>query len=313
MQARFGSKRRAKEEILARYASFIYMGNGQYGFATAAEYYFGRPLATFTADDADKAALLAGIPKSPRDYAPSASETGRVLRRRNQTLALMAANGFISVDREKTAGERPIPVGPPNKSKMLQAGAAVDSVLEELKGHGADLSTKDLLEGRIQVYSTVDARVQEIVNQALEHGLGFMRSDTDGQGAGSGSVVVLRNRDASVLAETGGRQFYRDRSTSYSDFNRVTKSLRQPGSAMKPLVYFAAFRQGIFDLESRVPDEPICVPDGGKERTKWISNYDGQFKGLIPSERRSRNPETPSRFGSRSKSGSPGSCGRHRF
>src|SRR4030042_6301750 len=38
MQERFGSKRRAKEEILARYASFIYMGNGQYEFARAAEY-----------------------------------------------------------------------------------------------------------------------------------------------------------------------------------------------------------------------------------------------------------------------------------
>jgi transglycosylase-like protein len=40
MRERFGSKRRAKEEILARYASFVYMGNGQYGFARAAEYYF---------------------------------------------------------------------------------------------------------------------------------------------------------------------------------------------------------------------------------------------------------------------------------
>src|SRR4030067_3693 len=68
MQERFGSKRRAKEEILARYASFIYMGNGQYGFAAAAEYYFGRPLATFTVDDADKAALLAGVIKSPLYY-----------------------------------------------------------------------------------------------------------------------------------------------------------------------------------------------------------------------------------------------------
>ena len=119
MQARFGSKRRAKEEILARYASFIYMGKGHYGFATAAKYYFGQPLATFTADDADKAALLAGIAKSPRYYAPSGSDTGRILRRRNQTLALMAANGFISVDREKRAAQRPLPVGPPNKSKML--------------------------------------------------------------------------------------------------------------------------------------------------------------------------------------------------
>ncbi len=38
MRARFGSKQRAKEEIFARYASFVYMGNGQYGFARAAEY-----------------------------------------------------------------------------------------------------------------------------------------------------------------------------------------------------------------------------------------------------------------------------------
>ena len=41
MERRFGSRRRAKEEILARYASFIYMGNGRYGFAAASEYYFG--------------------------------------------------------------------------------------------------------------------------------------------------------------------------------------------------------------------------------------------------------------------------------
>src|SRR4030067_1122185 len=74
MQAHFGSKRRGKEEILGLYASFIYRGHGQYGFATAAEFYFGPSLATFTADDADQAALLAGLPKAPRVYAPSARE-----------------------------------------------------------------------------------------------------------------------------------------------------------------------------------------------------------------------------------------------
>ena len=31
-----------------------------------------------------------------------------------------------------------------------------------------------------------------------------------------------------------------------------------------------------------VPDQPISVPDGGKQTTKWISNSDGQFKGMIP-------------------------------
>ncbi|MCK7482771.1 MAG: penicillin-binding transpeptidase domain-containing protein [Candidatus Moduliflexus flocculans] len=70
--------------------------------------------------------------------------------------------------------------------------------------------------------------------------------------------------------------------SSYSDFNRVTKSLRQPGSAMKPIVYLAAFQQGIFNLDTLVPDDPIDVPDRGNQNTKWISNYDGQFKGMIP-------------------------------
>ena len=51
---------------------------------------------------------------------------------------------------------------------------------------------------------------------------------------------------------------------------------------MKPLAYLAAFRQGTFDLETMVPDEPIGVPDGTKQNTKWISNYDHRFSGMIP-------------------------------
>ena len=260
MQAHFGSKRRAKEEILARYASFIYMGNSQYGFAVAAEYYFGRSLATFTVDDADKAALLAGIAKSPRYYAPSAKETGRVLRRRDQTLDLMARNGFISRDKLREAEQRPIPVVARLKDKEIQAGAVVENVLEELKGGRSGLGPEDLLHGRIQVYSTVDARVQQIVNEALEHGLElYEKRHPSNKGLIQGSVVVLRNRDAGILAEAGGRQFYEGLSTSYSDFNRVTKSLRQPGSTMKPIVYLAAFRQRTFDLDTMVPDQPISV------------------------------------------------------
>jgi penicillin-binding protein 1A len=69
---------------------------------------------------------------------------------------------------------------------------------------------------------------------------------------------------------------------SYGDFNRVTDSLRQPGSAMKPIVYLAAFEHGDFSLETLVPDEPISVVNGSPNAPKWISNYDGRFKGLIP-------------------------------
>ena len=282
MTRRFGSKRRAKEEILARYASYVYMGNGRYGFATAAQYYFRRPLASLTADDADTAALLAGIPKSPRDYALTSSDVANVLRRRNQTLTLMAANGFLTRAALVEAIRRPLPAMAAHRGLRTPAASAVGHVIKELRSRGVTNGLEDLLRGRLDVYSTVDVRVQQIVNDALERGLSaYETRHPRAAGVTQGSVVVLGNGDARILAESGGRAQYGERSAIYSDFNRAIESARQPGSAMKPIVYLAAFRSGEFDLESLVPDEPISVPDGIDDR-KWISNYDGLFKGPIP-------------------------------
>jgi len=213
----------------------------------------------------------------------------------------------------REAEQRPIQVVTRHKDKMLQAAAVVDNVLQELKARSADLSVEDLLQGRIHVYSTVDARVQQIMNEALEHGLDlYEKRHPSFKGLIQGSVIALRNRDASILAETGGRQFYKGRSASFSDFNRVTQSLRQPGSAMKPLVYLAAFRQGAFTLESMVPDEPIGVPDGGEQSTKWISNYDRQFKGVIPLREALAESRNTAAIWVTEQIGSTASCGRLR-
>ena len=95
MRKQYGSKRRAKEELFARYASFVYLGNGRYGFAAASEYYFHKPIETFTLDDADKAAMLAGITKSPAEYAPTVEDLQKPTRRRNQILNLMVGNHFL--------------------------------------------------------------------------------------------------------------------------------------------------------------------------------------------------------------------------
>jgi penicillin-binding protein 1A len=259
------------------------MGNGQYGFASAADYYFGRPLSTFTADDADKAALLAGIMKAPRDYAPSSGDTARILRRRNQTLALMAARGFMTGDEMTAAALHPLPVFVAPASTPFQSSAVVEHVLHELSAADADLDVEALRQGQLQVYSTVDARVQRIVSDALEHGLArYEARHPKALGLVQGSVVVLRNDDGTVLAEAGGRQVYDGRSSTRSDFNRARQSRRQPGSTMKPIVYLAAFERGDFSLETLVPDDPISVPNGLSNARKSISNYDGVFKGLIP-------------------------------
>ena len=281
MRRRYGSQNQAKREIFARYASFIYLGNGRYGFAAASEYYFGKPLSSYTPDDAGKAALLAGIGKSPKDYAPVPGDS-RSLRRRNAILALMARNGYISEGLAKRCQAEPVRVVARRLVKT-EAPGAIANVLEELKQHGGiRFGTEDLFQGRISVRSTVDGRVQTVVNEALENGLAlYEKRHRKSKGVIQGSVVVLRNADAAILAEAGGRQVYQERSTRYSDYNRVTGSLRQPGSAMKPLVYLAAFRQGL-DLDTAVPDEPIGVPAGANRGVKWIANYDHRFKGPIP-------------------------------
>jgi len=283
MRRRYGSREQAKREIFARSASFNYLGNGRYGFATGSEYYFGKPLSSYTQEDAGKAALLAGITKAPRDYAPLAGNP-RPLRRRNEILALMARNGYIPENLAKRAQAEPIILSVATRSPVkTQAAAAINTVFDELKQHGAGrFGVADLFQGRISVHSTVDERVQTIVNEALENGLALYETRYPGaKGLIQGSVVVLRNADAAILAEAGGRRVYKDRHTGYSDYNRATDSLRQPGSAWKPLVYLAAFRQNL-NLDTVVFDEPIGVPMGADRPVKWITNYDNQFKGPMP-------------------------------
>jgi membrane peptidoglycan carboxypeptidase len=281
MRMEFGSKLAAKREILARYASFVYMGHGQYGFAKASDYYFDRPLASLTIEDADKAAILAGIMKAPRDYAPEGRGSEAVLRRRNEILGLMANRGFITRDQLARCRQKPVAGVMSRPPQPINSAAVVQHILDEFQASNPDLDIEDLMQGRIHVYTTVDGRIQQIASDALERGLAaYEKRHPKARGTIQGAIVVLKNSDGSILAEIGGRQVFLGKPANYLDFNRVTESLRQPGSAMKPIVYLAAFRRGDFTLETMVPDGPISVPSASGE--KAISNYDGQFKGTIP-------------------------------
>jgi len=286
MQKRYGSKRRAKEELFARYASFIYLGNGRYGFASATQYYFGIPMTALTEDDADKAALLAAIPKSSSEYAPTLADNEKPLRRRNQILALMVKNHFLSAQTAARCARAPIYLAA-HVSAPTEAPAAVGNVLEELKGLDAtlspDIGMTQLLEGHIEIYSTINAQIQNFANAALENELTlYEQRHPRSKGLVQGSVVVLRNSDSAILAEVGGRRIYKSQSATFSDYNRVTQSMRQPGSAMKPIVYLAAFHQGTLDLNTPVSDAPISVATSGGRPPKWITNFDHEFKGIIP-------------------------------
>ena len=170
MRRRYGSQEQAKREIFARYASFIYLGNGRYGFAAASEYYFGRSLSSYTPADAG----------TPRCWRRSAS-------RRGTTPPWPATGGRHSPqpDPRPDGAQREHPGEPgealPERTDPRRRPSARSRPTLRPRSStsstnwpgraGVRFGIEDLFQGRIVVRSTVDARVQAIVNDALEHGL----------------------------------------------------------------------------------------------------------------------------------------------
>jgi penicillin-binding protein 1A len=93
-----------------------------------------------------------------------------------------------------------------------------------------------------------------------------------------GTVVVLENKTGRVLAMAGGFSY------PLSQLNRAMQSVRQPGSAIKPLSYLAALGAGL-QPNTLVEDEEITLPPigGGKREQDYWSpkNYDGSSGGTI--------------------------------
>jgi penicillin-binding protein 1A len=295
---RLGSRTQAKLEILRRYANYVYLGQGRYGFAAASELYLGRPLASLCRADAAQAALLAGLPKNPGEYAPIERNRERAQRRRDLVLGLMARDGFITDAERARAVAEPVRVVEPARLPQPPIGTAgaVGAVFDALVAlDDPRVDMRALYDGRLVVRSTVVKEVQATLTQALESGLRrYEARHPEAAGRIQGAAVALANRDGRVLALCGGRQFYGERSASFRDFNRATQARRQPGSALKPLVYLAAFRGGA-TLDTRVLDAPIAVSMGPHRPAKWIENYDGEFRGPISMRRalaESRNAAT---------------------
>ena len=123
--------------------------------------------------------------------------------------------------------EKPVEILARNEPKTI-APSVVNDVLKEIRANGFE--SEDIFQGNIQINSTVNLRIQQIVNAALQKGLeAYEKRHPDQKGLVQGSVVVLRNSDAAILAMTGGRQFFRNEKYKYSDHKESSLLLRHMG------------------------------------------------------------------------------------
>ncbi len=152
----------SKDQILELYMNQIYLGQRAYGFAAAAETYFGKPIKDVTVAEA---AMLAGLPKAPSAYNPLRN-VKRATIRQQYILDRMLANGFIDEATHETAKKEALVYR--SKAPISREGAYVAEAARALMydQYGPDAYTRGL-----NVFTTVKAEEQMAATRALRKGL----------------------------------------------------------------------------------------------------------------------------------------------
>jgi penicillin-binding protein 1A len=241
--------RLTKEEILERYLSSTYFGQGCYGLRAAAKRYFATTVPKLTIP---QSAYLVALLKSPT----ALNRTPEAARQRSAAvLDAMVSNGKLdAADREGI--EPVVPDVEPGHDKGGYYADWVASTIEVPRtGEYAPLPVQTAFDPALQTLA--DKAVRTVLEKK-----GKARKVTQ-------AAMVVMRPDGRVLAMVGGADH------DESQFNRAVQAERQPGSSFKLFVYLAALRAGLTP-DSTVVDRPIRIGNYEPE------NFGHRYRGAMP-------------------------------
>jgi penicillin-binding protein 1A len=153
----------SKDQILEIYMNQIFLGNRAYGFAAAAETYFGKPLSSINIAEA---AMLAGLPKAPSAYNPIRNPK-RARSRQLHIIDRMLENGFITAEQAATAKQTELTVKPSADNNKVHAEYVAEMVRQLVYAqYGDETYTRGL-----DVHTTLRAADQDAAYRALRRGI----------------------------------------------------------------------------------------------------------------------------------------------
>jgi penicillin-binding protein 1A len=155
-------RRYTKPQIFAMYANQVYLAHGNYGFAAASQFYFGKPV---TDINLQQAALLAGMIRGPI-YSPL-GDPARALARRNLVLHQMMEEGKITPAEEAAARKTPLGLHVQYPRNDL-APYFFEDIRKYLE---ATYGTEAVHERGLRVYTTLNIQMQKAANEAIHDGL----------------------------------------------------------------------------------------------------------------------------------------------
>jgi penicillin-binding protein 1A len=152
-----------KDQILEIYMNQIFLGNRAYGFASAAETYFGKSLKDITIAEA---AMLAGLPKAPSAYNPI-SNPKRARSRQLYIIERMEENNYITAKQALEAKAEPLRIRPSIDKTRIHAEYVAETVRQLMFAqYGQETYTRGL-----NVYTTLQSSEQNAAYQALRQGI----------------------------------------------------------------------------------------------------------------------------------------------
>jgi penicillin-binding protein 1A len=157
-----------KDEILEFYLNVVLFGRGSYGISSASQVYFGKAPADLTLGEA---ATLIALLKGPAIYDPAGRHPEKAAARRATVLGQMVKYGYITAAEAETAKNEPLQVR--SSADNGTAGIAphfVEHVRQQLI-QKAEKYGFDIYRDGITVYTTLDSRMQQHANRAVEEHL----------------------------------------------------------------------------------------------------------------------------------------------
>ena len=156
-----------KNQIMELYANHTFLGANAYGIEAGAETYFGKQAKDLTIGEA---ALLAGIPKAPSEYSPTAN-AAKAKERRDLVLDLMARHGFATQSEVDAAKAKPIQLADTAYYQSQPRSSAFDYPVESVRQDLEDKYTTRVAQGGLSVYTTINVEAQKEAYEVVRAGL----------------------------------------------------------------------------------------------------------------------------------------------
>ena len=251
----------SKKDILEGYLNTIYYGHGAYGVQAASQYYFGKDANQLTVAEAS---ILAGIPKAPSYYSP-VSHFEHAKKRQELILQSMTEDGLISKEQLIVSKAAPIHITGEHAHQKVETAPYFQDVVKSILHSDLGIEERTIEMGGLKVYTTLNPEHQKAAEKVVNEQI----SDESDIQLG---FVAMNPKNGYVTALVGGRNY------EESPFNRAVQAIRQPGSTIKPLLYYSALQQGFTPSTTMKSELTSFTFDDGKS-SYTPHNYNNKYAG----------------------------------